>query len=161
NRFQRFQILDFERSSSFSYTGGLVALHAERRDREAVWDALQRREVYATSGERILLWFDLLRGAEAAAPMGASLGWSGVPTFRVRAVGSPEQKPGCPEFAFKGLAAKRIESLCDGECYNPADTRHRISRIEVVRIRPQVRPGEPIAKLIEDPWKTLDCDRSE
>ncbi|HXC49487.1 MAG TPA: DUF3604 domain-containing protein [Candidatus Limnocylindrales bacterium] len=161
NRFQRFQILDFERSSSFYYTGGLVALHAERRDRDAVWDALQRREVYATSGERILLWFDLVRGDDAVAPMGASLTWSGKPTFRVRAVGSPEQKPGCPAFTFEGLEAKRVKRLCGGECYNPSDTRHRISRIEVVRIRPQVRPGEPIARLIEDPWKTLECEKSE
>ncbi|HEY2773172.1 MAG TPA: DUF3604 domain-containing protein [Candidatus Binatia bacterium] len=157
NRFQRFQILDYERGSSFFYTGGLVAVHAEGRNRQSIWDALQRREVYATSGERILLWFDLVRGANSVAPMGASVAWSGTPHFRVRAVGSFEQKPGCPDYAATGLGADRIESLCGGECYNPGERRHVIRRLEIVRIRPQVRPGEPIAGLIEDPWKTIPC----
>ena len=157
NRYQRFQLLDFERGSSFFYTGGLVAVHAARRDRDAVWDALQRREVYATSGERILLWFDLLRGGQAAAPMGAKLDWAGVPRFRVRAVGSFEQKPGCPSFTAQGIAEDRLQRLCGGECYNPGDRRIPISRIEVVRVRPQARPGEPVAGLVEDPWKTIPC----
>lgn len=157
NRFQRYQLLDFERGSSFFYTGGLVAVHAERRDRDAVWDAMQRREVYATSGERILLWFDLLRGGEAAASMGAKLEWSATPRFRVRAVGSFEQKPGCPDFAEEGLGAARLGELCSGECFHPGDRRLPIVRIEVVRIRPQARPGEPIADLVDDPWKTIPC----
>jgi len=189
NRFQRYQLLDFERGSSFFYTGGLVAVHSEGRRREAVWDALQRREVYGTSGERILLWFDLLKGENAAAPvaagkaaggaasvaapkgasiaatddasiaavMGANVEWSGKPRFRIRAVGSFQQNPGCPDFASGGLDAERLTALCSGECYNPAETRYPIARLEVVRIRPQVRPGEPIAGLIEDPWKTLPC----
>lgn len=157
NRYQRFQLLDFERGSSFFYTGGLVAVHAARRDRDAVWDALQRREVYATSGERILLWFELLRGGKATASMGAKLDWSEVPHFRVRAVGSFEQKPGCPAFAGEGIASLRLQKLCGGECYNPGDRRIPVSRIEIVRIRPQARPGEPVADLVEDPWKTIPC----
>ena len=163
NRFERFQLLDFERGSSFFYTGGLVAVHAERRDRDAVWDALERREVYGTSGERILLWFDLLKerasatANEPAASMGAKLDWSARPRFRVRALGSFEQKPGCPDFASEGLDPARLDALCGGECFNPGEKRHAIARLEVVRIRPQVRPGEPIEQLIDDPWKTLPC----
>lgn len=157
NRFERYQILDFERGSSFFYTGGLVAVHAKTRNREAVWDSLQRREVYGTSGERILLWFDLLKDGAPVAPMGAQVDWSTKPRFRIRAVGSFKQKPGCPEFSASGIDPARIDALCGGECYNPSDERHRIVRLEVVRIRPQVRPGEPVADLIEDPWKTLPC----
>lgn len=157
NRFQRYQVLDFERGSSFFYTGGLVAVHAAARDRSSIWQALQDRHVYGTSGERILLWFDLLDGEGTAASMGDERVWDRTPRFRVRAVGSLEQKPGCPSFASEGLDAERLSELCGGECYNPGDDRRRIVRIEVVRIRPQTRPGEEIGRLIEDPWKTLAC----
>jgi len=37
------------------------------------------------------------------------------------------------------------------------DTRHPIARIDVIRIRPQQRAGEPVAPLIEDPWRSFEC----
>jgi hypothetical protein len=148
-----------ERQASFFLTGGLVAAHASGRTREAIWEAFQRREVYGTSGPRILLWFDLIDpDTGERRPMGSEVRTQGPPTFQVRALGSFEQRPGCPEYAARALSPERLERLCRGECYHPGDTRRAITRIEVVRIRPQARPGEAVAGLIEDPWKVLPCD---
>jgi len=79
------------------------------------------------------------------------------PVFEVHAVGSFHQKPGCSEAAVAALGEERLRWLCGGECLHPSDHRRRISRIEVVRIRPQTSPDEPIAPLIEDPWQVHPC----
>jgi hypothetical protein len=155
---QPFQVVDFERQASFFMTGGLVAAHSEGRSRDAIWSALKRREVYGTSGERILLWFDLLNGRDGVVPMGGETWLAEAPRFRVRAAGSFKQKPGCPDYAHAAMPKERLEYLCRGECYNPTDERHRITRIEVVRVRPQERPGEPVKPLIDDPWLRFDCE---
>jgi hypothetical protein len=147
-----------ERSRSFVYTGGLIATHASGRDRHSIWDALQRKEIYGTSGPRMLLWFDLLNGNNGEQPMGSELEMAETPRFRVRALGAFKQKPGCPDYAVSGLTAERLEQVCYGECYNPDDERHRISRIEVVKITPQVEPEEDLAELILDTWKSFACD---
>jgi len=153
-----FGLLETERQSSFFLTGGLVAAHATGRDRDAIWDALQRREVYGTSGPRILLWFDLVDlDTGDRLPMGSAVRRSAAPTFQVRALGSFEQQPGCPEYASEALSAERLERLCGGECYNPSNERRPITRIEVVRIRPQALPDESMEAIIDDPWKVLPC----
>lgn len=152
-----FQVLDVERQSSFFLTGGLVAVHSEGRDRHAIYDALERKEVYGTSGDRILLWFDLDNGPAGVLPMGSVARLTEAPRFTVRAIGALEQKDGCPAWVREQLGAERLQHVCANQCYHPGDRRRTITRIEVVRISPQRRPDEPVEALIEDPWKTLPC----
>jgi hypothetical protein len=156
-----FQLRELERQASFFLTGGLIAAHSEGRDRGAVWDAMLRREVYGTTGPRILLWFDLLNppgSVGAKLPMGSQTEQSANPIFQVRAVGSLAQNPGCPEYASNSLSPERLARICKGECYNPSDRRRLITRIEVIRIQPQNHPGEPVASLIQDPWRSFACE---
>lgn len=155
--FNLFQYAEAERLGSYFYSGGLVAVHASGRDRQSIWDAMQSKEVYATSGPRMLLWFDLLNAADQPLPMGQDAELSQPPQFRVRALGAFEQKPGCPQYSIDALGAERLEFMCGGECYNPGDTRIPIKQIEVIRIQPQIEKDEPLAQLIEDPWKVIPC----
>jgi len=177
-----FQVTEFERQGSFWTAGGLAAVHSEGRDRDAIFDALKRKETYGTSGPRILLWFDMIEPAadieagememaeDAEAPpvapdaeptivasMGATVESDANPTFRVKAVGAFKQKPGCPEHAAAALPEDRLEMLCRGECYNPTDTRHIIDRIEIIRIRPQVDGTEDVGDLVDDAFLTHQC----
>lgn len=150
-----------ERQDPFFATGGLMAVHSEQRSRDGVWNAVQRKEIYGTSGDRILLWFDLLNppGAppQAIAPMGSELTMSHNPSFRVRAVGARKQNPGCPQYAVDALGENRLQRLCHKECFNPSDERKLISRIEIVRIKPQITANENVESLIEDVWMSKEC----
>ena len=150
-----------EESGAFYYTGGLVAVHTQGRDRDSIWSALDRRNVYGTSGDRMLVWFDLLNGPDGEEPMGSEVQQTDVPHFRVKALGAWEQKPGCHEASVQALGEERIASLCRGECYQPGERRKAIDRIEIVRIRPQQSPAESVSDLIEDNWKVFQCDGDE
>ncbi len=138
-----------------------MAVHSNGRSRGAIFDALERREVYGTSGPRTLLWFDLMNPPDTQGgplPMGSEVGMVANPIFRVRATGSLEQEPGCPDYAGAALSPENLARLCAGECYHPSDRRRQITRIEVVRIRPRVGEREALSTLIEDPWRVFPCD---
>ena len=89
--------------------------------------------------------------------MGSSVNLKENPKFRVKAVGAFEQNAGCPDYISTNITEEEIEKICKNECYNPSDTRKNISRIEVVKITPQISEEEKINDLIIDSWKTFDC----
>ncbi len=151
-------LLDVERGASFMYPGGLVAVHSQDRSREAIWEALEAKRVYGTSGPRILLWFDLVNGPDGRAPMGSEVVSGETPRFAVHAVGSFVQQPGCPDASRVALGDERLERLCRNECYQPGDARRAIRAIEVVRVRPQHTPDAAAADGIEDPWRVFACE---
>lgn len=150
---------EFERTTSFLNVGGIAAVHSQGRNREAIWDAMQRREVYGTSGHRILLWFDLQQ-TNATVPMGSVVKSNTTPRFQVEAIGSLKQLPGCPDYVVDALEKRHLEKMSLGECYHPSDERYHIARVEVVKIRPQASTDEDIGALIKDPWKVFDCEPS-
>ena len=149
-------ILPPERGASFYSTGGLVAVHADGLDRNKIYDSLYEREVYATSGERILLWFNLVNDQEEV-PMGSELSFSENPFFEVRAVGSYKQLPGCPDYVNNSMSKEEIERLCLNECYNPTNERNLIDRIEVIKIIP-TENLDALDNAIQDPWLVFDCN---
>jgi len=150
--------IDIERLNSYFSVGGLAAVHAEGRSRDGIWQAMKRKETYATTGHKMLLWFDYLsESGEPAVPMGGKVETAANPGFKVRVAGSFKQFPGCPDYVKGALEAKRLLKMSLGECYNPSDERYAIERIEVVRVRPQNYEGEPVENLIEDPWLVHQC----
>ena len=154
-----YSIMEVERLQSFFTAGGIAAVHAESRSRDGVWDAMKRKEVYATTGHRMLLWFNLLNSPQGklSTPMGSQVLMQTAPSFEVKAVGSFKQLSGCPDVVFKQLATERAQKLSQGECYNPSDERYKLDRIEIVRITPQNYAEEPVKDLIQNQWKTFDC----
>jgi len=149
---------DSERVSSFVYPGGILAVHSQGRGRDQIWSALKNKNVYGTSGPRILLWFDLTNSPVGKIPMGSEIKMSQNPSFEVKAAGSFKQNPGCSDESIDALSSERLKYLCAGECYNPSNERHAIKQIEVIKITPQSYSGEAISPLIQDPWKVIPCN---
>ena len=117
---------------------------------------MKRKETYGTSGDRILLWFNLENGNEII-PMGGDISTQENPKFYVKAVGALKQKPGCPDYSESKVSDADLSRICKNECYNPSDERKVISRIEVIKVSPQVSPNEKVEDLIQDPWKIFEC----
>ena len=146
-----------ERGASFYSTGGLVAVHAQSLNRENVFNSLYNREVYATSGERILLWFDFIDPVLGKIPMGSEISIKqNNPTFSITAIGSLKQEPGCPDYVHTSLEKDAISRLCLNECYNPTNERNKIDRIEVIKIT-VTKDLDNLEEVIQDPWKVFSC----
>lgn len=153
-----FKILDINRQTSMYTTGGLIAVHAEKNDRNSIWKAMKNRNVYATSGEKIKLNFQL-KYQGSVFPMGSELSINTNPQFHIWAKGSEIQIPGCP--TNHPLSKTKQKKLCGGECFNPSGKFKKIKQFEVIKITPRLYKNEYIGDLIQDPWKILKCNQLE
>ena len=116
-------MVGFERGASFYYTGGLVAVHSAGRDRQSIWDAVHARRAYATSGPRILLWFDLTNAPGGVVPMGGEASLSAPArrsacapralSSRHRAARNLRSKPSAPTDWNGSVAANAITRATD------------------------------------------------
>ena len=82
------------------------------------------------------------------------------PRFKAKIIGSFKQLPGCPDYVINTLEAKHLRKMSQGECYYPSEERYGVERIEVIKIRPQMFAGEEVPPLIEDPWRSFQCQSS-
>ena len=65
-------------SAILKYRGGLTGVWATANTREAIWEALQNRRTFATTGDRILFWYTV-----DGQPMGSSITTNGNPVINV------------------------------------------------------------------------------
>ncbi len=153
----KLRMSEAERVGSYLYLGGLAAVHTKERSRDGIWQAMKNKQVYGTSGHKILMWFNMMQTDKKVAGMGDKVLINHNPEFTVTAIGSPKQNPGCPDFVNTGMDADKLEKMSLGECFNPTQERHQMDKLEIIRIRPQSYEDEEVSQLIEDPWKTFDC----
>jgi len=94
-------------NSTVKYRAGLMAVRAPERTREAVWQAMWERRVFATSGPRVLLDFDL-----NGAPMGSELSAGADPSLRAKR---------CIRVVFHGMAPiARVDIIRNNEVIHSA-----------------------------------------
>ena len=155
--------------------GGLTAIWAEENTREHLFEALERREVYATSGTRIALRFyagelpedicdssDLAATADAAGvPMGGQLSAAdGSPRFALWAMSAPHQTDAdgqdVPGQALERLQIVKVwvdESGSHEAVYDVAG-----ERVDTVPEEPECAPIEEGEQELCGVWEDPDFD---
>lgn len=153
----------YERIANYLNPGGLVAVLAEHRTRDDLWQALTERHVYGTSGGRIELWLRarlVRQGRTEMVEMGEVSTSAGNPTFYLKARGAFVEDGTCrydeqPEIRA-AMSRHEFERLCFSQCYNPGDERTPISRIEVVKVRQPLTITE--ARMADLKWSPENPD---
>jgi hypothetical protein len=129
-----------ERSSNFFNPGSLVAILSERRTGEDLFDNLEARRVYATSGPRIQVWLraEVFPGQKRVIDMGEEAASRKNPVFHIKAQGAFYEDETCPyddePEIMANLSRDEFLTVCYNQCYRVLDERVPIARIEAVKI---------------------------
>ena len=148
--------------------GGLVGVWAEANTREAVFDALHRREAYATSGPRIALRFGIADGdfctnpaASLAVTMGGRLDLQ-PPQFVIQA-----HRDRAPLTTVQIIRGEYRDGVTREEVIDVASYPDGRDSVCVTWSDPAFEPSAPTfwyARVLEQPtprWSKLLCERAD
>jgi len=168
----------FERVANFLNPGGMAAILADHRTRDDLWQSLEDRNVYSTSGARIEVWARAViqPGEKAVVKMGAESASAKNPTFFLKAHGAFREDDTCPydqePLIQEHFSRDEFQRVCQSQCYRTKDQRVSIARIEVVKVlQPLTReeaqmanlersPGNPQG-LIMDPYAVVEFNQAQ
>ena len=153
--------------------GGLVAVWAEENTRASVFAALQRREVYATSGPRIGLKFLAHRGpqngscennpeAGAAAVMGGQLNSTGTGKPRLTVLATMDKTPLARVDIIKANLRNEITVESVTPVFNSSSGSAQICISWVDEDFDAAEPAFWYARVLEVPsprWSRFDCEQ--
>ncbi|MCP4662201.1 MAG: DUF3604 domain-containing protein, partial [bacterium] len=100
---------DVDVDGTFNAPGGLMAVKATALTRTALWEAMQSRRTYGTTGARILLDFTV-----DGSPMGSEITASGAPTLTLSVDGAAELTA---VEVLRGVEAPRGSDIADADLY--------------------------------------------
>jgi len=161
-----------ERISMMFNPGSLIAVISPRRTAKDLWENIQARRVYSTTGPRIEVWARA-KVDRGMVEMGSESSSAKNPTFYIKVNGAFEEDPTCPYNDEPELQSvfspEEFERVCDSQCHRVLDERVPIARIEVVKILQPMTPEEADMEnflrspdnpggLIIDPYHVADVN---
>lgn len=166
----------YERIANYLNPGGLVAVLAQHRTRDDLWQSLHDRHVYGTSGPRIDLWLRARVEDEDGARfvrMGDIVESTTSPVFHLKARGAFREDGTCNydehDEISTSMSRAEFKRVCFNQCYAPLDERVPIARVEVVKVRQPMTPEEAAMEnlawssenpggLIMDPYAVFEFE---